>query len=419
MWHGVITELDDIDWESIFPNNFTVKNEILETYKELAPWYSELVKPKTKEISSLFTTPFFNHSNTNLLDKDLYIMSEPLRTHSIFRELKEKKLINLYENCVAIELQDCDGNNKKTKLLKYFHDGDIKELYGDIFIVSCGALETPRLILQSHESNNFSCNKEYIGSNLIDHPWTVVGEISSTRPILTNHFSIDSNKLNYRRGHNILIKDDLGTKNHCVMYRPYQFGNINKIKNILTKLIISRSLKTWIKLFRQFNLLDILSTVIYMISEKYNLTFLNFKCAIYIYMDQKSSFKSRLSLSGEKDSFGRNIPVINWYHGQEEQEDIKKVDAILKEELRKNVFFKYSSKKDLWKELSSGSHHAGTMKIDLNRKGVIDENLKMHDKENVFICDLSIFPRFGNSNPTYTLSAFSLRLGKYLFKNYS
>ena len=254
---------------------------------------------------------------------------------------------------------------------------------------------------------------------MIDHPWTVVGEISSTRPILTNHFSIDSNKLNYRRGHNILIKDDLGTKNHCVMYRPYQFGNINKIKNILTKLIISRSLKTWIKLFRQFNLLDILSTVIYMISEKYNLTFLNFKCAIYIYMDQKSSFKSRLSLSGEKDSFGRNIPVINWYHGQEEQEDIKKVDAILKEELRKNVFFKYSSKKDLWKELSSGSHHAGTMKIDLNRKGVIDENLKMHDKENVFICDLSIFPRFGNSNPTYTLSAFSLRLGKYLFKNYS
>ena len=117
MWHGVITELDDIDWESIFPNNFTVKNEILETYKELAPWYSELVKPKTKEISSLFTTPFFNHSNTNLLDKDLYIMSEPLRTHSIFRELKEKKLINLYENCVAIELQDCDGNNKKTNII--------------------------------------------------------------------------------------------------------------------------------------------------------------------------------------------------------------------------------------------------------------------------------------------------------------
>lgn len=419
MWHGVITEFDEIDWQNIFPNNIEVKNEIVETYKELAPWYSKLKKPHTKEISSLFTTPFTNHSNSNLLDKDLYVMSKPLRTHSIFRDLKKKKLINLYENCIAIELQDCKKSDRKTKFLKYYQDGEIKELYGDIFIVSCGALETPRLILQSQESNNFSCNKEYIGTNLIDHPWTVVGEISSTRPILTNHFDIDSNELSYRRGHNILIKDDQDIKNHCVMYRPYQFGNIKNIKNILTKLIVSRSLKTWTKLFRQFNLLDIFSTVIYMISEKYNLTFLNFKCAIYIYMDQKSSSKSSLSLSSEKDNFGRNIPIINWLHGQEEQEDIKQVDAILKEEFRNNVFFKYSSKKDLWKELSSGSHHAGTMKIDLNRKGVIDENLKMHDKENLFICDLSIFPRFGNSNPTYTLSAFSLRLGKHIFKNYS
>ena len=63
--------------------------------------------------------------------------------------------------------------------INYFHDGQIKSLEGDIFIVSCGALETPRLFLQSISENTYSNISKHIGNNLIDHPWTILGTLKS------------------------------------------------------------------------------------------------------------------------------------------------------------------------------------------------------------------------------------------------
>tara|TARA_Y100001980_G_C14397030_1_gene194408 strand:- start:133 stop:546 length:414 start_codon:yes stop_codon:yes gene_type:complete len=136
-------------------------------------------------------------------------------------------------------------------------------------------------------------------------------------------------------------------------------------------------------------------------------------------MDQDFNPNSNITLSKKTDEFGRNIPKINWDHGIAEQSEIAEVNKILEEEFENSENFSYSSTTELWDKLSSGSHHAGTMRIGNDEvSGVIDKNLRLFEKQNVFVCDLSIFPRFGNSNPTYTLSAFSRRLGKYIYKNF-
>ena len=403
----------------MFPNDSEIHNEIKEIYKELEPWYSEFKRPEQKKISDFFRSPFLRTRNTKLKDKDLYVMSEPLRTKSILKDLNDKGLINLYQNSVAISLEDGENDKNSVHFLNYYHDGKLKKIYGDLFIISCGALETPRLILQSSSKNKFTYMSNLAGTNLIDHPWTIVGVIKSKRPLVTNHFYSNSSKLSYRRGHTIQIESNGNIKNHGILYRPYQFGNMESIKLILTRLLISRSIKTWIRLLKEFRLIDIISTVIYMISEKYNLSFLNYKCAIYLYMDQDFNPNSNITLSKKTDEFGRNIPKINWDHGIAEQSEIAEVNKILEEEFENSENFSYSSTTELWDKLSSGSHHAGTMRIGNDEvSGVIDKNLRLFEKQNVFVCDLSIFPRFGNSNPTYTLSAFSRRLGKYIYKNF-
>ena len=135
-------------------------------------------------------------------------------------------------------------------------------------------------------------------------------------------------------------------------------------------------------------------------------------------MDQDGNKKSSIKLSNKKDIYGRFIPIINWHHGSQEQEEIKLVSEVIAKEF-KDTNLTYMPSEICWKDLCSSSHHAGTMRAGTSPiNSVIDENLKVHSKKNIYVCDLSIFPRFGNSNPTYTLSAFSRRLGKHIKHKY-
>lgn len=58
------------------------------------------------------------------------------------------------------------------------------------------------------------------------------------------------------------------------------------------------------------------------------------------------------------------------------------------------------------------AHEVGTMRMATpHRKGVVDKDLKVHDYENLYVCDLSIFPLSPMANPSLTLTALAMRLG--------
>lgn len=55
-------------------------------------------------------------------------------------------------------------------------------------------------------------------------------------------------------------------------------------------------------------------------------------------------------------------------------------------------------------------HIAGSLRIGEPGVGVIDSDLKFHEYENLYSCDLSIFPDIPSVNPSLTLCALALRL---------
>ena len=59
-------------------------------------------------------------------------------------------------------------------------------------------------------------------------------------------------------------------------------------------------------------------------------------------------------------------------------------------------------------------HEVGTMRMGEGGKGVVDGNLKMNGLENLYICDLSVFPVSPSANPSLTLVALAQRLGDHL-----
>ena len=64
-------------------------------------------------------------------------------------------------------------------------------------------------------------------------------------------------------------------------------------------------------------------------------------------------------------------------------------------------------------------HMLGTCRMGKDPKGsVVDENLKSHDHQNLFVVGGSAFPSAGCNNPTLTIAALALRCGDYLAKNF-
>lgn len=65
--------------------------------------------------------------------------------------------------------------------------------------------------------------------------------------------------------------------------------------------------------------------------------------------------------------------------------------------------------------IASACHHMGTTRMAKDpRDGVVDENLKVFDCDNLYIASSSVFPRYGFSNPTLMVIALSVKLAQHL-----
>ena len=67
------------------------------------------------------------------------------------------------------------------------------------------------------------------------------------------------------------------------------------------------------------------------------------------------------------------------------------------------------------RRILNAHHHAGTTRMHEDpRGGVVDQDLRVHGLENLFVAGGSVFPRAGWANPTLTIVALSLRLADHL-----
>jgi choline dehydrogenase-like flavoprotein len=64
--------------------------------------------------------------------------------------------------------------------------------------------------------------------------------------------------------------------------------------------------------------------------------------------------------------------------------------------------------------LGGVAHEVGTLRLGETGAAVVDTNLKFNEYENLYCCDLSVFPTSPAANPSLTLVALALRLADHL-----
>lgn len=423
LWHGVFTKLDEEDWRFIdSAAGCEISNEIKSLYGDLQFAFGKLPRERRSRPNS-------NSGNTDLyselegsgkfVGKDFFIQKRPFRSREALRRLKAGVPdIEFVESAVALYLKETPDDPSRAGALVVDIKGSQRTIVADYFILSAGALETPRVVLQGMEEGHFSVENENVGRHLVDHPWTVVGEISSKRGWFRLKLSdvYAAPGLRYRIGYRLheAINDPRIGSNHCISIKPIFFGDYELFKEAM-KSIISHgpSPQSLVSALRRFRARDILASLLLLACEKFGLGVFVKRCLVFCYLEQPSRAESRVSLTSRKDSSGRRIPAVNWVVSGEEAESVAQVQSVLSEALANSSGFAFMPYKNC--TLASGSHHAGTMRIGRDAlNGVIDKNLRIFGTCNVFACDSSIFPNYGNSNPTLTVAAFALRLARYL-----
>ena len=328
LWHGVLTKLDDQDWSLLDSRvNKTLSEEIKIYYTKLERYFGKLPYTRAQKLKQKLS----KQGLLGLLEecgkfvgKDFFLQKKPLRLRQHLIKARDQGLpIEFIENAVAIRIDSVKGVKDKISSILIDVMGDKQVVMADYFILSAGACETPRIVLQSLHEKSISLENVNIGKYLTDHPWTILGEIISKngnfRLGLTDIFL--PGKVKYRVGYRLSINESslkIGG-NHCVAIKPSFFGNYLEFKDALKGIIFQRnSPKNILLTIRRHGIQNVLASAFMLLNEKYGFGAYVSQALVFCYLEQPERRDSCVTLSNIKDANGRMIPKINWIVDKEE-----------------------------------------------------------------------------------------------------
>jgi len=129
------------------------------------------------------------------------------------------------------------------------------------------------------------------------------------------------------------------------------------------------------------------------------------------FMEEKGKYENRLEIVKGKDRFGLPLMTVNFNRTDEEIANTQ--DRL---DLMKPVIEAMGLKIVYAKTEDPGGHHTtGTCRMaNTADQGITDQNLKVHDIDNLYLCSNGVFPSGSAVNPTLTLTALCMRLTDHL-----
>ncbi len=136
--------------------------------------------------------------------------------------------------------------------------------------------------------------------------------------------------------------------------------------------------------------------------------------------EQMPNPDSRIGLGDDRDRFGLRRVAVDWRLMAEDRHGIAAGRRLLADELASGGFGRLRvtspDRDDGWPaDLRGDQHHMGTTRMHRDpARGVVDENCRLHDTDNLYVAGCSLFPTGGTFNVTLTIVALALRLADHL-----
>ena len=289
------------------------------------------------------------------------------------------------------------GSNNNTEHAVCISKGSKKKITAKYFILACGGIENSRILLWTKEKNKKFITRDLpVGKYWMNHPW-----------ILSGVGIINKRKLKKKLGRNFLEYDG-----------PLHFAakkELIKKKRILSAAIYM-SAKEDTKVYKEI-IKDILciapeygKKIARMVFKK------DLKCGnIFMNLEENPNENNKIVLGNEKDKFG--IPLVKLYY-KKDQDTLRTAKFFLDEFgnlCRNEDLGRIAIKDDIYNlkgfESIDVNHHLGGTRMGIDKlESVVNNDLKVHDNNNLYISGSSSFVTSGYTNPTFTIVQLAIRL---------
>jgi choline dehydrogenase-like flavoprotein len=264
-------------------------------------------------------------------------------------------------------------------------DGDEATACARLFVVCCGGMESPRLLLLSGSEafpNGAGNSNDMVGRGFNEHP---------------------------NVGFYMRIPHSWGTLTPTnKIARTHQFYNTFRSQGFGSTVPVFRQaclLPNHILPFRLSNLPRNVASAFGRVA----------KAAFYVgaSTEMKISMSNRITLSKSRlDLFGRPIGHLIFNYADEHR-------ALL-DELRKLIrgWLPQLGATGIHEaEVAWSRHHQGACRMGQNpRTSVVDKDLRVHESPNLYVCGSEVFATGGGMQPSLSIAALSLRLADHLLR---
>ncbi|MDC1155749.1 GMC oxidoreductase [Candidatus Pelagibacter sp.] len=359
----------------------------------------------TREILNLDKKEnFFLEKFNNNLNYYNIIWSNVKFGEKYLDHVKKSNYIHLCTNTI---FENFEGNSKTIDLINCVNGNEKIKLKSKYYILACGGIENSRLLLWSKEINKNMFNaKMPIGKYYMDHPFHNVGEgLIFFEPFVS-----------YFKKNNLKFKPHLTCNNNF-----YISGDSKFIKNqniINSGLYIDFDTKNVNNIFKQVRCLapKFIKNIYENLNNKDK-----YKISISTLQEQESDINNKIILGKKKDPHGIPYPTLYWKKSFLERKSVRILGEEFSKVLIENNIGRINLNTYLYNDdnydVVVGNHQLGGTRIGDNiSDSVVDRNLKIHDKNNLFINGSSVFRTAGHCHPTYTIVSLASRLADHLSK---
>jgi hypothetical protein len=126
---------------------------------------------------------------------------------------------------------------------------------------------------------------------------------------------------------------------------------------------------------------------------------------------------NRVMLSTARDVHGVPFPVVEYSKSARTEESLDVLHERIESYFGGAASFCFDVQR--YKNVTSdSSHHLGGARMGVDPEtSVVDDTLRVHDVDNLYIVGGAVFPNCGLANPTYTIVALAIRLAETLTSN--
>jgi choline dehydrogenase-like flavoprotein len=366
----------------------------------------------------------------------VFQFSPPTRFGTTYRrEVSDSPRLRVLLRAVATELVASESGRSIDRLRVGTLAGGSFEVAARLYVLAAGGIENPRLLLLSDRSHTGGVGNGHglVGRYFMEHPYVNSGWLSlngdaSSLGFYWPHPVGRNGTSTTVRGVFTMPREEVISQQlvNCALFLlpPYEAHPALETRGADALRIIAHSLhRGWLSPGFGRHLGHVLRdprgalTAAYLrLRPRMNLEGTR-RLRLRAYCEPLPRHDQCVTLIRSRDALDRRRVRVDWEPSDLARTSIKRAHEMLDAAFRRAGLGQVECLLGQPGEppMEGGKHHMGTTRMHPDpKRGVVDQDSRVHGVDNVFVTGSSVFPTAGYANPTLTIVALALRLADHL-----